>query len=95
MISLHEDKIIIDIYVQPGAKVTSAHKTHDNKPKIKIAAEPTEGKANKEVIKFFAKLLKLTQKQIEIISGDKSRNKRLAIFDTSTATQEILQGLYI
>lgn len=95
MINVHDDKIIIDIYVQPGAKTTIANGTHDSKPKIRIAAEPTDGKANKEVIKYFAKLLKLPLKNIEIINGDKSRNKRLAIFDNSNEILNILQGLYI
>jgi uncharacterized protein (TIGR00251 family) len=94
MINVHDDKITIDIYVQPGAKVTTVNGTHDSKPKIRIAAEPTDGKANKEVIKYFATLLKLPLKNIEIINGDKSRNKRLAIFDTSNEILNILQGLY-
>ena len=94
MLTLDTDKITIDIYVQPGAKTSTICGTHDNKLKLKIAAEPTDGKANKEVIKFFAKLLKLPQKAIEIINGDKSRNKRIIITDISQNTQDILQGLY-
>lgn len=94
MININENKVVIDIYVQPGAKNTIAVGLHDNRPKIKIAAEPTDGKANKEVIKFFAELLNLKQKDIEIISGDKSRIKRLAVFDISQETIYTLQGLY-
>lgn len=94
MININENKVVIDIYVQPGAKNTIAVGLHDSRPKIKIAAEPTDGKANKEVIKFFAELLNLKQKDIEIISGDKSRIKRLAVFDISQETIYTLQGLY-
>lgn len=94
MMTIGIDKITIDIYVQPGAKINAISGIHDSKPKLKIAAEPTDGKANKEVVKFFAKLLKLPQKEIEIINGDKSRNKRIIITDISQNTQDILQGLY-
>jgi len=46
--------------------------------KVAIAAQPEKGKANKEVIKFFSKLLK---RKIEIKSGLKSREKILVFSD--------------
>ena len=46
--------------------------------KVAIAAQPEKGKANKEVIKFFSKLLK---RKIEIKSGLKSREKVLVFSD--------------
>ena len=46
--------------------------------KVAIAAPPDKGKANKEVIKFFSKLLK---RKIEIKSGLKSREKILVFSD--------------
>ncbi len=44
--------------------------------KVNIAAPPDKGKANKEIIKFFSKLLK---KKVNIIKGLKSRDKVLQI----------------
>ena len=46
--------------------------------KVAIAAPPDKGKANKEVIKLFSKLLK---RKIEIKSGLKSREKILVFSD--------------
>ena len=46
--------------------------------KVAIAAQPEKGKANKEVIKFFSKLLK---RKIEIKNGLKSREKVLVFSD--------------
>ena len=44
--------------------------------RVNIKAEPEKGKANKEIIKFFTKLLK---KQVKIISGLTSKTKTLEI----------------
>jgi len=45
---------------------------------IKIKAVPQKGKANKEIILEFTKL---TNKRVEIISGQKSHRKTLKIYD--------------
>jgi uncharacterized protein (TIGR00251 family) len=44
--------------------------------KVSVKAPPEKGKANKEVIKFFSKLLK---KDIKIIAGLTSRQKLISI----------------
>lgn len=43
--------------------------------KINLAAVPEDGKANAELIKFLAKLLKIPKSKIEIIRGETSRMK--------------------
>ena len=44
--------------------------------KVKIKAPPVEGKANKEVVKFFSKLLNA---EVEIVKGETSREKDLLV----------------
>lgn len=44
--------------------------------KVNIKAPPEKGKANKEIIKFFSKLLK---RKVEITKGLKSKEKILKI----------------
>ena len=46
---------------------------------IAIKAKPVEGEANKELIRFLSNVLKVPQKQIEIMSGDKSRQKKVKV----------------
>lgn len=43
--------------------------------KVKIAAAPEDGKANKALIKFLARTWKISQSDIEIASGHAGRNK--------------------
>lgn len=47
--------------------------------KVKIAAPPVKGKANKELIKFLAKELNVPKSSIKIVKGGKKRNKILEI----------------
>ena len=47
--------------------------------KCYLKSPPEKGLANKELIKLFAKVLKITQADIQIISGATSRNKKIKI----------------
>jgi hypothetical protein len=47
--------------------------------KIAVTVAPEKGKANKAVIKLFAKWLGIKNSDIQIISGEMSRDKELFI----------------
>lgn len=47
--------------------------------KISVISVPEKGKANKELINFLAKKLKLAKSDIEIISGDTDRQKKVLL----------------
>lgn len=49
--------------------------------KIKIAAQPEDGKANAELIKFLAKQWQVPKSSLEIVGGEISRYKRLKVHD--------------
>ena len=59
----------------PKSEITAVDGAR-NALRVSIKAPPDKGKANKEVIKFFSKLLK---KKVEIVSGLKSKEKMLRI----------------
>ena len=46
---------------------------------IKIRGVPEKGKVNENLIAFLAETLKIAKSQIEIVSGETSRLKRLEI----------------
>jgi uncharacterized protein len=56
--------------------------------KIKLKAPPVEGKANKELIAYLSKILKIKKTAIQIRVGDTSRNKTLFIENLS---EEVLK----
>jgi uncharacterized protein len=76
--------LILDIYVQPGAKKNEIVGLHNGALKIKIKAPPEDGRANEELIKFLSEVLGIPQRQISLISGLKNRNKKISISASSS-----------
>ena len=50
-----------------------------NSLKVRITAPPVDGKANQHLIKFLARQFKVRKSQLELISGETSREKRFRI----------------
>jgi uncharacterized protein len=46
---------------------------------VRIAAPPVEGAANDALIEYFADALRVPRRAIRILSGDRGRQKRVAI----------------
>jgi uncharacterized protein (TIGR00251 family) len=53
--------------------------------KIALAAPPVEGKANAELIAYFAEVLDISRSRIELIAGKQSRTKVLRVRGKSAA----------
>lgn len=49
--------------------------------KVKITAQPIENKANKALIEFLSKTLKIAKSNIQIIKGELNKEKTLLILD--------------
>jgi len=65
--------------------------------KVNVAAVPEDGKVNEEIIKFFAKILKIPRSKIAILRGEISRIKVLKIKPDviSSLSEKSLQDLLI
>ena len=50
---------------------------------VKISAPPVDNKANRALVAFLSKKLKIRKSAIQIQSGEKSRNKTLLVKDVS------------
>ena len=58
--------------------------------KICVVSVPEKGKANKELLSFLSKQVGVAKSQMEIVSGELDRYKKIKIFgDISTITQNI------
>jgi uncharacterized protein (TIGR00251 family) len=53
----------------------------DQTVKIRLTAPPVEGKANKALIKFLAKILDVSTSRIDIVAGEKGRDKLISVID--------------
>ena len=71
--------VILDVKVIPRAGKTELAGRRAGAILIRLAAAPVDGAANTELIAFIADLLRIPKRNIAIVSGDKSRQKRVKI----------------
>ena len=69
----------IAIQAHPGAKRNQVSRFEDGVWHLKIAAPPTEGKANRELIEFLSEILGVSKSHIAIEKGLASHRKLVAI----------------
>lgn len=80
------------VKVVPGSSRTEIAGCHGDMLKIKIAAPPEKGKANKALIDFLARTLNLKKNAIEITAGHTSSIKQVFLAGASVeAVKSICQ----
>lgn len=75
----HGTTLILAIRLQPKAQRDEVVGIQGEHIKVRIAAPPVDGKANKRLIKFLAKEFQVPRDDITLISGTHAREKRLGI----------------
>ncbi len=73
------NSILINVYVVPKSSRSEATGVYNDSLKIRLNAMPHANKANKELISFLSKNLKIPKSNIEIISGHKQKNKVVSL----------------
>ena len=77
----------IALKVTPGARKNEILGWEEDYPRIgrvlrvKIAAPPVEGKANKEIVTFMAKSLGVPKSAVELLHGETGRIKLIQVPD--------------
>jgi uncharacterized protein (TIGR00251 family) len=70
---------VLDVRVIPRAPRSRVDGERNGAVLIRLAAPPVDGAANAALIAFLAEALAVPRRQIAIVSGDKSRDKRIRI----------------
>lgn len=86
---LQHGVIILTLHIQPGAKRSEITGLHGDALKIKLAAPPVEGRANKALLKFIAGLLDVPLRNVELRQGEQSRRKVVAIAGSKIAPESL------
>ena len=86
--SVHE--ATLSVRVQPRASRNVVMGWNGDTLKVKLTAPPVEGAANDAVVAFFADALGVPRRAVRIVSGDRGRQKRIAIAGVTTATVRAL-----
>ena len=78
------------VRVQPRAKRNALVPWDEGRWKLYLTAPAIEGKANAALIEFFAKGLSTSRSRVSIVSGEKSRDKVIALEGISLAQLQTL-----
>ncbi len=86
-----EGGIVVSVKVQPNASKDRVVGEHADQIKIAVTVAPEKGKANKAVVKVLSKWLSVKSSDIQIISGETSREKKVFI---KNINQDNITGLF-
>ena len=72
-------KSVIRVKVLPRSSVNQVVGDEEGVIRVKLTAPPVEGKANKALVQFLSRQLGVPKRDVEIVSGDRSRVKSIRI----------------
>ena len=74
------DTVVIAVRVTPrGARDAIEGVDEEGELRVRVAASPSDGAANRAVVKLVARTLGLPKSALSVDAGERSRHKRLAI----------------
>ena len=76
---VEDDAVVLHVHVQPGAGRSAVVGRHGESLKIRVAAPPVEGRANDAAVALVAEALEVDSRDVELVSGARSRVKRFRI----------------
>ena len=76
---LADGTIVLAIHAQPGARRTEVAGLHGDALKVRVAAPALEDRANEALVEFLAKRFGVARRDVTLVSGAKSREKRFEI----------------
>ena len=71
--------LLLRVVAHPGAGRSEVVGQHGNALRVKVAAPPVDGRANKAVVELVAELFGVKPAQVTLDSGESSRTKRLRV----------------
>ena len=78
MIKEVEEGIIVSLKIVPNSSKNDIV-LEEGFVKVKITAQPIEGKANKALVEYLSKLFKIPKTSIEIVKGENSKDKTILL----------------
>jgi uncharacterized protein (TIGR00251 family) len=85
----------LSLHVQPGARKTELAGLHAGALKVRIAAAPEDGAANKALCEFLASFFGIAKTSVSILQGQSSRKKTILIQADAARIQLILEQLQL
>jgi uncharacterized protein len=75
--------LVLNVRVIPRSSKSELCGEIDGALKVRIASPPVDGAANDELVRFLAKKFGVSRSDVAVVSGMRSRNKRIKIANLS------------
>jgi uncharacterized protein (TIGR00251 family) len=75
----HKKGLVINVKVEPRSSRAGITGPYGEGLRIRLTSPPVEGRANKELVAILAKEFGIKKSDVEILSGKKSKNKRVKL----------------
>jgi uncharacterized protein (TIGR00251 family) len=75
----HAEGCVLPVRAQPGARKTGVLGEQAGALKVAVTAPPQDGRANKALAQALREALGVKRSQVELLSGETSRDKRFLI----------------
>ena len=80
------DGVVVQVLVQPRSSQNRLVGLQGGGLKIKLTSPPVEGAANQACCAYLAKLFGIAKGSVQLVAGEKSRQKRLLLKDLDIQT---------
>lgn len=74
-----EGGVRLRLRVQPRASRTEVAGEHGGALKVRVAAPPVDGEANRELCRFIAKRIGVAQSLVTVVAGESGKDKVLEV----------------
>jgi uncharacterized protein len=91
----HAEGCVLAVRVQPGARKAGVKGEQAGALKLAVTAPPEDGRANAAVIDLLAELLDVKRKQVELVFGPSSRNKKFLVRGISAPELRVRLNLFV
>ncbi len=78
-IQRRENAVVFAVRVQPRASRNEIAGEWEGALKVRLQAPPAENRANETLCRFLAEVLKIPASAVRILSGERSRAKRVEV----------------
>jgi uncharacterized protein (TIGR00251 family) len=72
--------LLLVLHVVPGVSKSEIVGIQGDALKVRVAAPPSKGQANKELARLLARALGVQTRDVEVVSGHTSRHKRVRVY---------------
>jgi uncharacterized protein (TIGR00251 family) len=79
VITTTDDGVVLQVRVIPRAGRSALAGTRDDAVLVRLGAAPVDGAANAELVAVLADAFGVPRRQVAILSGDRSRQKRVRV----------------